>query len=110
MRSTRSIEKFLEGLKKAVFPDRYKEEAGKIYGLVAGEWQELTDDDIENLKESFKSQHIENLKAFRESEIEVTIISGDEEAEKPLRSWPDGYYLYSDGFKHVINVDIDPLK
>ena len=107
MRSTRSIEKFLEGLKKAVFPDRYKEEAGKIYGLVAGEWQELTDDDIENLKESFKSQYIENLKAFRESEIEVTIISGDEEeAEKPLRKWPDGFCLYPDGFKHVINVDI----
>ena len=109
MRSTRSIEKFLEGLKKAVFPDRYKEEAGKIYGLVAGEWQELTDDDIENLKESFKSQYIENLKAFRESEIEVTIVSGDED-EKPLRKWPDGFCLYPDGFKHVINVDIDPLK
>jgi len=110
MRSTRSIEKFLEGLKKAVFPACYEERDGKIYGLVAGEWQELTNEDLENLKESFKSQHVENLKAFRDSEIEVTIISGDEEAEKPLRKWPDGFCLYPDGFKHVIHVDIDPLK
>jgi len=104
MRSTYRLEKLLLGLKKAVFPDRYKEEAGKIYGLVAGEWQELTDEDLENLKASFKSQHIENLKAFRESEIEVTIVSGNDDIEKPLRSWPDGFYLYPDGFKHVINV------
>lgn len=110
MRSTRSIEKFLEGLKKAVFPDRYKEEAGKIYGLVAGEWQELTDDEIENLKESFKAQHLEDLKAFRPGEIEVKIVKDGEEEEKPLRSWPDGFCLYPDGFKHVINVDIDSIK
>jgi len=104
MRSTRSIEKFLEGLKKAVFPDRYKEEAGKIYGLVAGEWQELADDEIENLKESFKAQNIENLRAFKPGEIEVKIVKDGEEEEKPLRSWPDGYYLYPDGFKQVIYV------
>jgi hypothetical protein len=104
MRSTRSIEKILEGLKKAVFPACYEERDGKIYGFSGNEWQELTEDDLDNLKESFKAQHIENLKAFRESEIEVTIISGDEEAEKPLRKWPDGFYLYTDGFKHVINV------
>jgi len=110
MRSTRSIEKFLEGLKKAVFPGRYKEESGKIYGFSGEAWQEMTDDEIENLKESFKAQHIENLKAFRESEIEVTIVSGNDDIEKPLRSWPDGFYLYPDGFKHVINVDIDSIK
>ena len=104
MRSTYRLEKLLLGLKKAVFPGRYKEESGKIYGLVAGEWQELTEDEIENLKESFKAQHIENLKAFRDSEIEVTIVSGNDDIEKPLRSWPDGFYLYPDGFKHVINV------
>jgi len=104
MRSTRSIEKFLEGLKKAVFPDCYKEESGKIYGLVAGEWQELTDDEIENLKESFKAQNIENLRAFKPGEIEVKIVKDGEEEEKPLRSWPDGYYLYPDGFKQVIYV------
>jgi len=104
MRSTRTIEKMLQGLKKAIFPTCYKKEAGKIYGFSGDEWQELTDDDIENLKESFKYQHIENLKAFRDSEIEVTIISGDEEIEKPLRKWPDGFCLYPDGFRHVINV------
>jgi hypothetical protein len=110
VRSTYRLEKLLLGLKKAVFPGRYKEESGKIYGFSGNEWQEMTDEDLENLKASFKSQHIENLKAFRESEIEVTIISGDEEAEKPLRKWPDGFCLYPDGFKHVINVDIGPLK
>jgi len=110
MRSTYRLEKLLLGLKKAVFPGRYKEESGKIYGFSGNEWQEMTDEDLENLKASFKSQHIENLKAFRESEIEVTIVTGEEEVEKPLRKWPDGFYLYPDGFKHVINVDIDSIK
>ena len=110
MRSTYRLEKLLLGLQKAVFPACYEERDGKIYGFSGNEWQEMTDDDIENLKESFKSQHIENLKAFRDSEIEVTIVSGNDDIEKPLRSWPDGFYLYPDGFKHVINVDIDPLK
>jgi len=104
VRSTYRLEKLLLGLKKAVFPYRYKEEAGKIYGFSGNEWQELTDDDIENLKESFKAQHLEDLKAFRPGEIEVKIVKDGEEEEKPLRSWPDGFYLYPDGFKHVINV------
>jgi len=30
-------------------------------------------------------------------------VKDGEEEEKPLRSWPDG-------FKHVINVDIDSIK
>ena len=50
MRSTYRLEKLLLGLKKAVFPGRYKEESGKIYGFSGNEWQEMTDDDIENLK------------------------------------------------------------
>ncbi len=110
MRSTYRLEKLLLGLQKAVFPACYEERDGKIYGFSGEAWQELTDDDIENLKESFKSQHIENLKAFRDSEIEVTIVTGEEEVEKPLRKWPDGFCLYPDGFKHVINVDIDSIK
>ena len=104
MRSTYRLEKLLLGLKKAVFPACYKEESGKIYGFSGNEWQEMTDDDIENLKESFKAQHLEDLKAFRPGEIEVKIVKDGEEEEKPLRSWPDGYYLYSDGFKQVIYV------
>ena len=106
MRSTYRLEKLLLGLKKAVFPACYEERDGKIYGFSGEAWQEMTDDEIENLKESFKAQHLEDLKAFRPGEIEVKIVKDGEEEEKPLRKWPDGFCLYPDGFKHDINVDI----